>query len=302
MRLDSYIAEKLAILTRSQVKARGLKALVNGKDVKASHLVKAGDALELSWDEAESPVLVGEDLPLDVIYEDDKVIVINKAQGMVVHPGAGNFRGTLANALLYRRIQKGKAASDSLRPGIVHRLDKDTSGVLIAAWDDATLAYLGNQFKEHTVRKTYAAIIQGEPPEKEGTIETRICRDSRNRKLFTVCPRDSGRGKIAITRYRCLWTRHAGGQSYSFLVLKPRTGRTHQLRVHLKYLGCPILGDPLYGKSDKKFPKATLMLHAAVLLIKIPADIPGHPLIKSEERVFRSPLPLRFKDIIQCLS
>jgi 23S rRNA pseudouridine1911/1915/1917 synthase len=309
LRLDLYIAENLGLLSRSQFKARGLKARVNGKEVKPSRIVKTGDKLELSWNDAPSPELLAEDLPLEVIYEDSRVIVINKPQGMVVHPGAGNFHGTLANALLFRRmqrhIQSTAPGEDSLRPGIVHRLDKDTSGVLIAAWDDATLAYLGNQFKEHTVRKTYAAIVQGEPAQKEGHIETRICRDIHNRKLFSVAAPDSGRGKTALTLYRVLWTRQLGtgrgASRYSFLVLRPRTGRTHQLRVHLKYLGCPILGDPLYGKADKHFPDASLMLHAAVLAINIPCSIPGHPLIKSERRIFRAPLPQRFKTLNACL-
>jgi 23S rRNA pseudouridine1911/1915/1917 synthase len=299
-RLDLYIAETLGealgFHSRSQLKTRNLQARVNGREVKLSFPLKEGDTLQLTWEEAPPSELLAEDLPLNILYEDRRVLVLNKAQGMVVHPGAGNFQGTVANALLHRLKSRGTDPDSvqTLRPGIVHRLDKDTSGVLITALDEEALAYLSAQFKNRTVRKTYTALVQGAPPEKEGLINAPIGRDRLNRKLFV--PRSDG--KPALTAYRTLWTR----SGYSLLRLHPRTGRTHQLRVHLKLIGCPILGDPLYGRPDKRFPAATLMLHASVLQIKIPCLKEGYPLIKSEERIFKAPLPQRFTDINESLS
>jgi 23S rRNA pseudouridine1911/1915/1917 synthase len=293
LRLDRYIAEYLRLLSRSQIKAKKLRAIVNGKEVKVSRLIKPGDLLELSWPDPEPETLLPEDIPLDIIYEDSRLVVVNKAQGMVVHPGAGNHSGTLANALLGRRLKRGGEAVETQecspflnrRLGIVHRLDKDTSGVIIAAYDDQTLAFLSTQFKERRTGKIYAAIVKGLPPETRGRVDMRIVRDSRDRKRFTVS-RD--RGKIALTQYKLV--RKLG--DYSLLLLKPRTGRTHQIRVHLKYLGCPILGDPVYGCGDPRFPEATLMLHAKSLSIAIPGSpfLPETPPL----RTFKAPLPPRF--------
>ncbi|GHV24681.1 pseudouridine synthase [Spirochaetia bacterium] len=302
LRLDRYVAEELRLLTRSQLKTRLLSARLNGKPVKLSRPVKPGDLVELLWAEPEPLHLIPEDIPLTILYEDARVVVIDKAQGMVVHPGAGNRSGTLANALLYRRLSRvGSAAFDEpaadrgFRPGIVHRLDKDTSGVIIAAYDDAALAFLADQFKARSVKKTYGAIVLGTPREKEGIISARIVRDSRDRKRFTVS-RDVGEyahGKPALTRYRVIRSWGA----CSLLLLQPRTGRTHQLRVHLRHLGHPILGDPIYGAPDslvRQFPKATLMLHARTLSITLPEEeTPGY---------FKAPLPRRFRELIHNLN
>jgi 23S rRNA pseudouridine1911/1915/1917 synthase len=286
-RLDLYVAEDLKLLRRSQLKTRLLWAKLNGRPVKLSRAIKAGDILELAWADPEPPNLIPEDIALDLLYEDRRVAVINKAQGMVVHPGAGNPRGTLANALLHRRLNALRSSSPapgpSSRPGIVHRLDKDTSGVIIASYDDEALAFLSDQFKERTVKKTYTAIVRSCPREAFGVVETRIARDSRDRKRFAV---STDRGKIALTRYRVIRSWGA----YSLLALRPRTGRTHQLRVHLRHLGCPILGDSLYGIPDKRFPRATLMLHARTLSITLPDhDSPS---------LFKAPLPERFRQFI----
>jgi 23S rRNA pseudouridine1911/1915/1917 synthase len=289
IRLDRYVSEHLRLLSRSQIKARNVSARVNGKSVKISRPVKTGDLLELSWPEAGPADLIAENLPLDVVYEDSRVVVVNKAQGMVVHPGAGNHTGTLANALLFRRRERG-LAGEGFRPGIVHRLDKDTSGVIIAAYDDEALAFLSDQFKARKVRKVYAALVVGIPREREGSIETFITRDSRDRKKFTV---SLDRGKAARTRYRVV----RAWNGYSLLLLRPGTGRTHQLRVHLKHLGCPILGDPLYGKADNRFPRATLMLHAKSLSLVIPGSSAAPALRKT----FKTPLPERFRELFRLL-
>lgn len=275
LRLDRYVAERLGLLTRSQIKARALRASLNGREVKISKALKAGDRLELVWAEPEPVTLIPEDIPLDVLYEDERVVVVNKAQGMVVHPGAGNRRGTLANALLFR-----KPAGEGFRPGIVHRLDKDTSGVIIAAYDNEALAFLAGQFKRRQVRKTYAALVRGIPPGPVGVIRSRITRDPRFRTRFTV---SQDTGKAALTRYRII--RDWG--SHSLLLLSPKTGRTHQLRVHLRSLGHPITGDPIYGEGG------SLMLHAARLCLRLP-DAPF-------ARVFKAPLPARFRALIASL-
>jgi 23S rRNA pseudouridine1911/1915/1917 synthase len=290
LRLDRYVSEYLKILNRSQVKSRNLSAEINGKSVKVSKMVNSGDFITLHWDEVIETDLIPEDLPLNIIFENEKVVVIDKVQGMVVHPGAGNHSGTLANALYFRRLQKGNLLQNSVsvasfRPGIVHRLDKDTSGVIIAAYDDETLAYLAHQFKLRKTKKTYAAIIKGKLPKAKGKIETFIARDSRDRKKFAV---HESKGKKAVTFYKVIkeW------KGYSFVLLRPKTGRTHQLRVHLKYLGHPILGDPLYGGNDAQFSDLTLMLHAKRLSIFLPNDLWS---------TFISPLPLRFRKLMKKL-
>ena len=286
IRLDLYIAQNLCLLSRSQIKARKLSALVNGKESKISRLIKCGDILELNWNEAEPVNLVPENIPLTILYEDDHVAVINKDQGMVVHPGAGIRSGTLANALYYRRLEKGVMINtENIRPGIVHRLDKDTSGVIIAAYDEDTLVFLADQFKARKVRKTYIAIVSGTPKEKKGRIETYMARDLKDRKRFVV----SSRGKSALSYYSVIKT----WQSHSLLLLRPKTGRTHQLRVHLRYLGHPVIGDPLYGVNDSLFPHASLMLHARKLEITLPGE--------SDSRVFTAPVPWRFRSMIDIL-
>jgi len=286
MRLDRYVAESLGLLSRSQIKARKLKAKINGKDVKVSRIIKDGDFIELCWEEAEPVNIIPENIPLDIIYEDQRAVVINKPQGMVVHPGAGNWRGTLANALYYRRLERGGGfGSEGLRPGIVHRLDKETSGVIIAAYDDDALAFLAGQFKARKAKKTYIAIVSGIPREKKGRIETCIARDPKDRKRFAV----SSQGRSALTFYSVVTTWRA----HSLVLLRPRTGRTHQLRVHMRYLGHPIVGDPLYGFTDPVFPKASLMLHARRLAITLPGE--------TGERVFKAPLPKRFTEMIDRL-
>jgi 23S rRNA pseudouridine1911/1915/1917 synthase len=293
-RLDIYIAENLRLMRRSQIKARHLLASVNGKTVKSSRAVKSGDDLRLSWDECPPSDIIPENIPLNVLYEDDHVIVLNKPQGMVVHPGAGNWSGTLAHALLWRLTERMKSGAinsfgESFRPFIVHRLDKDTSGVIIAAWDAAALAFLADQFKARTARKVYAAIVKGCPAEEHGVISSNIVRDKHCRKRFTV---SENAGKSAITYYRVIRT--AG--DCSLLSLRPKTGRTHQLRVHLRSIGHPIIGDPLYGRPVRgnRAPsvlKASLALHAKTLEIVLPDD--------SKPTRFKTKLPQRFKEILR---
>jgi len=291
-RLDRYVSEVMRLLSRSQIKARSLKAKINGKDVKISHLVKQGDALDLCWDDSPLENIIPQDIPLDIVYEDKNCVVINKVQGMVVHPGAGNRQGTLANALCFRRLQlekssgsEGGEATDGLRTGIVHRLDKETSGIIIAAYDDKAQSFLCEQFKSRKVKKKYIAIVCGAPKEEIGRIETFIARDTRDRRRFAVSPS----GRLSVTYYKVI----KSWQNYSLLLLRPKTGRTHQLRVHLRCIGCPILGDPVYGYGGKDFPDASLMLHSKSLAITLPDE--------TNERIFSSPMPERFLAVIKKL-
>jgi len=305
LRLDRFIAGNLCLLSRSQIKARGLDARVNGKAVRISRIVKNGDKIELSWNEAEPVKLIPENIPLDIIFENNRAVVINKPPGMVVHPGAGNRQGTLANALYHRRLElyhltDKKACAEGLRPGIVHRLDKDTSGVIITAYDDEALAFLAEQFKSRKAKKTYVAIVSGIPKEKKGRIETFIARDPKDRKRFTVSTPGLGPGKgiaigkppgrASLTLYSVIKT----WKSHSLLFLRPKTGRTHQIRVHLRHLGHPVMGDTIYGFTDAGFPNAGLMLHSKSLAITLPDE--------SEQRVFKAPLPERFTMMIKLLT
>ncbi|GHU10879.1 putative RNA pseudouridine synthase [Spirochaetia bacterium] len=292
LRLDRYVADELRLMSRSALKSRRPQILLNGKPVKLSRSIKPGDLVEISWNENEPLNLIPENIPLDIVYEDMRMVVINKPGGLVVHPGAGNRRGTLANALLYRVQQRfaENPFSGSLRPGIVHRLDKDTSGLIAAAYDDEALAFLSGQFKARKVRKIYAAIVEGCPDDLQGTIDKCIVRDSRDRKRFTVAdPAALKAGKTALTHYRVI--RSWGG--CSLLALSPKTGRTHQLRVHLRFLGHPILYDPVYGFRNSRYPAvpgAALMLHSKSLTLVPPG---------AEEAVtFTSPLPDRFRFFI----
>ncbi len=284
-RLDRYIADDLGLLSRSQFKARFVSAMVNGRDAKPSRPLKPGDrfVIQLLDEVDRSSASMPEDLPITVLYEDDQVLVVDKAQGMVVHPAHGNWSGTLANALLGRIGTAGAPP----RAGIVHRLDKDTSGVLIAARSAAAQEVLARQFRDRTTIKTYIAITQRCPAQPSGRIDTWLARDPRDRKRFAAAP--EGTGKRAISEWRVL----AEAAGYAVVALRPKTGRTHQLRVHCRDLGCPILGDPIYGKPDRRFATATLMLHAYELQIRVPGS--------EEVSTFRAPIPERMVSIAAAL-
>jgi len=280
IRIDAYISDRLGLFSRSQVKKRVQKVLLDGREVKLGKSLSPGEVLEIHYTDPPEILLEAEDIALDILYEDANVLVVNKPQGMVVHPGCGNHSGTLVNALLYycRELASG-FSGESLRPGIVHRLDKDTSGVLIAAKNPESLEMLAGQFRSHKTRKTYLALVRGRPEPAAGVIDTLIRRHPRDRKRFAASRRA---GKKAVTRYRVL--RSFG--AFSLVLLRPRTGRTHQLRVHMRHIGCPVLGDSLYGRKEG----LTLMLHAYRLVITLPGE--------SSPRIFKAKLPERFKDVI----
>ena len=285
VRLDVFIADHMRLFSRSQVRGRVVEAAVNGRPVRLSHRLKPGDAVRVTWTDPPPLEIAAEDIPLSILHEDAGALVIDKPAGMVVHPGSGNHSGTLVNALLAHC--DGLAAEFSgarTRPGIVHRLDKDTSGVIIVAKSLRAHEELAAQFRARTVRKRYIAIVTGSLPAPSGRIETRLGRDPRHRKRFTCVPTG---GRVAVTFYRVL-KQYPG---YALVSLRPRTGRTHQLRVHMRHLRAPILGDPLYGRADPRFPDAGLMLHARSLEIVLPGE-PG-------PRTFTAPLPKRFRSVLK---
>jgi 23S rRNA pseudouridine1911/1915/1917 synthase len=292
VRLDVYVSERLGLFSRSQAKGRILELLVNGVPARLSRKVRHGDLLTVRYTDPPPLDLVPQEIPLSVIFENSDVIVIDKPQGMVVHPGSGNASGTLLNALLFHCREIGERfGPEDPRPGIVHRLDKDTSGVIIAAKNPQAHEFLARQFHDRKARKRYLAITLGVPARAEGRIEDRLARDPRDRKRFTWV---SSGGRSAFTSYRVMrsWPPpRAGEPARGLLILSPKTGRTHQLRVHMKRLGTPILGDPLYGRADGRFSEASLMLHARSLSIIVPGE--------ETARIFLSPLPERFRRVMR---
>jgi len=224
-------------------------------------------------------------MALDIRFEDSRVLVINKPAGVVVHPAAGNHTRTLIQGILYHCHEIGQAfPDDALRPGIVHRLDKDTSGVIIAAKTPEAHDFLSDQFKRRAVSKKYYALVKGRMPNNRGTIKTKIARDRQHRKRFAV---STDHGKDAETRFRVL----KNFEHYSFISLKPKTGRTHQLRVHMAHAGHPIVGDKIYSRKDNRLPLAPLMLHAYSLTIR--TEEGGDP------RIFRAPLSRQFRKTLR---
>ena len=284
-RLDRFVADRMKLFSRSQARSRITALRVNGEPARPARRLKAGDRVAVDYDDPPPAVLVPEAIPLAVLFENADVVVVDKPQGMVVHPGSGNRTGTLLNALLAH--SDGLAAAygaAAARPGIVHRLDKDTSGVIITAKNPAAHELLARQFHVRTVRKRYLAIVRGGPRGDAGRVDDRLGRSRANRQRFVAVATG---GRRAVTDWRVLrrW------DACSLVLLAPRTGRTHQLRVHLRHLGCPVLGDPLYGSADPRFPGATLMLHAWRLRLTLPGE--------TAAREFRAPLPIRFKALLR---
>lgn len=241
IRVDQYLALELDV-SRSKIQKliKQGKVLVNDKPVSSSYLVKIGDTISVDDNLDLTIHIEKENIPLDIVYEDDYLLVINKESGMVVHPAPGNYTGTLVNALLYRFSLSNQ---DSIRPGIVHRIDKDTSGLLVVAKDDKTHELLSNMIKEKKVTRIYYALVDGIIPEKSGTIDAPIGRDPDNRQKMKVTDVNS---KDAITHFTVLQRFPKANQT--LIECKLDTGRTHQIRVHMAYIGYPIYNDPVYGK------------------------------------------------------
>ena len=260
-RLDSFLAEKnTAKYTRSFIGKMIEENLVlyNGKPSKASTKIKTGDRIELFEKEPEPLAVKGEEIPLEIVYEDDDLMVINKPRGMVVHPAPGHTSGTLVNAVLSHAGESLSSINGVLRPGIVHRIDKDTSGLILVCKNDFSHKALAKQLEEHSITRRYHAICSGRLKEEQGTVSAPIGRDEKNRKQQAI---NYKHGKDAITHYRLL----ENLQNASLLECRLETGRTHQIRVHMKSIGHPLLGDPLYGPKKNLYAIKGQALHAMVL-------------------------------------
>jgi 23S rRNA pseudouridine1911/1915/1917 synthase len=288
-RLDRYLAVELAQHSRARIQDWIRQGLVevDGEPVrKPAFRLEAGQRIRVTVPPAKPAGLTPEPIPLDIIYEDDRLIVINKRPGIVVHPSAGHPTGTLVHAVLAHSPQL-KGVGGVARPGVVHRLDKDTSGLLIMAKDDRTHQALQAQFKARKVKKSYLAIVDGHPPTPTGRIEVNLGRDPRNRKRMAVRPGEKGREAVTIYRTLETFPRHA------LLELEPLTGRTHQLRVHLAFLGCPVVGDRTYGRRKPSLPVQRHCLHAAKLVIILPGE--------AGPRTFEAPLPEDMQRVLDSL-
>lgn len=288
-RLDVFLSEQMEDFTRSRIKKLidGGRVEVNGNFAKAGAEIKAGDGVAVEIPDAVEYSVRPENIPIDVVYQDTELAVVNKPQGMTVHVGNGNTEGTLVNALLYA-LDSLSGIGGVLRPGIVHRIDKDTSGLLVVAKNDRAHVSLAKQIAEKSCRRVYLALLEGNVKEERGRIVTDIGRSPNDRLKMAVLP--EGRGKIAITDYEVL-VRYGGAYTLCKFVLQ--TGRTHQIRVHAKYMGNPVVGDPLYGIRKQKFNLKGQLLHACRLELT-------HPLT-GERMSFVAPLPPCFRELIEKL-
>lgn len=289
-RLDKFLVDCLPQFSRTRLQAliREGMVRVDGKPAR-----KAGQLLEgTTWVEVCIPPvqpverLVAEDIPLDILFEDENVLVVNKPAGMVVHPGAGRTSGTLVHAALAHAPQMAGIGGE-LRPGVVHRLDQQTSGIILLAKNDFAHRWLQNQFKGRQVQKIYLALVDGSPPTPNGRIEAPIGRDPAHRQRMSVRP--IGKGREAITEFRTLET----FPKHTLLEVHPITGRTHQIRLHLAFIGCPVVGDTVYGRKTPSLPLQRHFLHAASLTLTLPGE--------HTPRTFEAPLPAQLAQVLQTL-
>lgn len=283
-RIDAVLSEKTK-LTRSHIKTAESGIFLNGKNVSVGKTVKAGDEIKLVLPEAK-PVEVkpNDSVPLDIVYQDDDIAVINKQQGLTVHAGAGTGDDTLVNALL-SKLDNLSGINGEIRPGIVHRIDKNTSGLLVVAKNDNAHVNLAKQIENKTCKRIYSALLEGVLKEDSGEITTFIGRDPKDRKKMAV----TKAGRIATTDFKVI-KRY---KEYTLCEFSLKTGRTHQIRVHAKYIKHPVVGDPEYGYKNQKFNLKGQLLHAGKLVLKHPTT--------GEEMTFTAPLPEYFEKILKSL-
>ena len=287
-RLDAFLARSVESLSRSGAQKLLEEGCVlrNGKPGRKNDKLNIGDCLEVTVPEPKPVDIAPKDIPLDIVYEDEDVLVINKPKGLVVHPAAGHQDDTLVNGLLYAKGDALSGINGELRPGIVHRIDKDTSGLLAVAKNDLAHAVLASQLKDHTMARTYECIVCGGMKEDTGTVDAPIGRHPTDRKKMCVTQRNS---KNAVTHWEVVG-RYRG---YTHLRCTLETGRTHQIRVHMAHIGHPILGDTVYGHKKPELGQSSQVLHAGQLCFRHPRD--GRPVM-----VF-APLPEYFSELLRKL-
>lgn len=288
-RLDKYLVEHIPKLSRSRIQTliEGKKVTVNGNiPNKAGYALAKGDQVEITIPAPQSSKLIPESIPLNIVFENDDVLVINKSAGMVVHPSAGHDSGTLVHAVLAHAPDIDGVGGEK-RPGIVHRLDKDTSGIIILAKNDRTQHWLQNQFQDRTVKKTYLALVDGKPPTPKGRVEAPIGRDPSHRQRMAITP--AHKGRQAISQYQ---TRKSF-DSHTLLEVGILTGRTHQIRLHMAFLGCPVVGDTVYGHRKPSLALGRQFLHAQKLSIVIPGE--------ASPRTFEAELPVELRNLLDML-
>ena len=285
-RLDKFIARSLPQYTRSKIQGLirdGFVQVKGGVIVKTGFSVEEGANVEILIPPFQSSTLLPEKIPLQIVFENESVIVVNKPAGMVVHPSAGHSSNTLVHALL-AHLPHLTDQADKQRPGIVHRLDKDTSGLILVAKSETSQLWLQQQFSSRKVEKTYLALVDGHPKTQRGRIEAPIYRHPNDRKKMAIAP--ASKGREAVT----LFSVEKEFPSHTLLKVKPLTGRTHQIRVHLTSIGLPIVGDPLYGRKNPSLPLKRQFLHAFELKITLYAE--------KEPRTFHADLPAELKNVL----
>ena len=287
-RLDAFLANALPDMSRSAVQKllENGCVMLNGKPGKKNDRVNEGDEIQVTLPEPKKLDVEAKDIPLDIVYEDDDVLVINKPKGLVVHPAAGHNDDTLVNGLLFARADALSGINGVLRPGIVHRIDKDTSGLLAVAKNDLAHTVLASQLKDHTMTRTYEAIVCGSFREDSGTVDAPIGRHPTDRKKMCVTQRNS---KEAVTH----WEVVARYRGYTHVRCRLETGRTHQIRVHMAHIGHPILGDTVYGHKKPELGQDSQCLHAGILCFRHPRD--GRPVM------VMAPLPDYFEWVLKKL-
>jgi 23S rRNA pseudouridine1911/1915/1917 synthase len=288
-RLDKFLTVKLPEHSRTKLQAliRDGEVKVNKESVlKTGYALESGDVVSLQIPEVVASKLEAEDIPLDVVFENTELAVINKPSGMVVHPAAGHESGTLVHAAL-ARFKDIEGIGGELRPGVVHRLDKDTSGLIIMAKNEHAHRWLQDQFRLRKVEKIYIALVDGKPPTPTGRVEAAIDRDPSHRKKMAIVSGEKGRA--SVTEYRTLET----FKNHTLIEAHPLTGRTHQIRLHLAFLNCPIVGDKVYGRNHPSVELDRHFLHAARLTITLPGE--------KTPRTFEAPLPTELINVLDLL-
>ena len=288
-RIDRYLSEVLEDRSRSYIQKliKEQYILVNQKPVKASYRLLVGDRVEITIPEIKEPDIVPENIPLDILYEDKDIIIINKPKQMVVHPAPGHYSGTLVNALMYHCNHELSGINGMMRPGIVHRIDMDTTGSLVVCKNDISHQCLAEQLKEHSIHRLYVAIVYGRIQKESGTVNAPIGRHPIERKVMSI---NTKNGKHAVTHYKVL----ERFENYTYIQCELETGRTHQIRVHMASIGHPLLGDSVYGPRKCPFPN----LQGQTLHAKLLGFI--HPTAK-EYLEAEAPLPQYFTDLLDIL-